>query len=434
MQSQNARLGYVYFLDDQHYTQADFAAWIPVLTSLQAKWLVLRASPERAVPEAFVIGLQEVGIQPIIHIPSLIGELNAAEISPLLISYSRWGVRYVVMYDRPNQRANWRASDWGRSGLVERFLDHLLPILRQQLAAGLIPVFPPLEPGGDYWDTAFLEGALKSLVRRGETEILKRLTLGMYGWSYDRPLDWGKGGPSRWLESRPYHTPINSQDQIGFRIFDWYREISSRILGRELPMLVLAGGALPGEDPSSAGAEAHVEQTLAIMRAISSDDVPASVLNYAFYHLGASTDQLTSNAAWFPSVEHPLPVVAALQGIVSQSVSAHGGSIRKPLNHYVLIPSTYDENVGRNWQLITEFARSKDAVVGFSAREARMAKTVTVIADDEAVSEDITVDLHAAGCEVERKTDKSFRVTPAFYSPKVESKSTMPLPDGVSNG
>jgi hypothetical protein len=432
MQSQNARLGFVYYLDDQHYTQADFATWIPILSSVQAKWLVLRASPERAVPEAFIIGLTEMGIEPIIHIPCSIGELNAADISPILTSYSRWGVRYVVIFDRPNQRANWRASDWGRSGLVERFLDHLLPILRQQLEAGLIPVLPPLEPGGDYWDTAFLEGVLKSLVRRGETEILKDLTLGMYAWTYGKPLDWGAGGPSKWLESLPYHTPVNSQDQIGFRIFDWYREIASRIIGRELPMLVLAGGAVPGDDSSSAGAEAHIEQTLSIVRAISSDDVPASVLNYAFYHLGASTDPLTSGAAWFPSIEQPMPVVEALKGIVSHSVNEPAGSIRKPLNHYVLVPEGHAENSSHNWQLITEFARTKDAVVGFSSREARMAKTVTLIADEEAISEDITVELRTAGCEVDYTTDKAFFITPAFYTPTVES--TMASPDGASNG
>jgi hypothetical protein len=431
MQSENARLGFVYYLDDQHYTQADFATWIPILTSMKAKWLVLRASPERAVPEAFVLGLQEMGIQPIIHIPCSIGEINAAAISTILSSYSRWGVRYVVFYDRPNQRTNWSASDWGRSGLVERFIDLVLPLLRQQLAAGLIPVLPPLEPGGDYWDTAFLEGVLKSLVRRGETEILNRLTLGMYAWTYGKPLDWGRGGPSRWLESRPYHTPVNSQDQIGFRIFDWYREISSRILGRELPMLVLAGGEITSGETSDAGSEEHVEHSMSIVRAMSSEDVPPSVLNFAFYHLGASEDPQTHNTAWFPNVEQPLPVVGAIQGIVSHSVSAPAGSIRKPLNHYVLVPTGHDETPIRDWQLISEFARSKDAVVGFEAREARMAKTVTLIVDDEALSETIKAELQAAGCKVERTTDKAFFITPAFYAPAVES--TMISPDGVPN-
>lgn len=431
MQSENARLGFVYYLDDQHYTQADFATWIPILTSLKAKWLVLRASPERAVPEAFVIGLQEMGIQPIIHIPCSIGEFNAADISPILTSYSRWGVRHVVFYDRPNQRTNWSAADWGRSGLVERFIDLFLPLLHQQLVAGLNPVLPPLEPGGDYWDTAFLEGVLKSLVRRGETEILNRLTLGVYAWTYGKPIDWGRGGPSRWLESRPYHTPTHSQDQIGFRIFDWYREISSRVLGRELPMLILAGGAVPSGDFSDTDSEAHVEQTTSIVRAMSSEDIPPSVLNFAFYHLGASEDPGTSNTAWFPNVEQPLPVVGAVQGIVSHSMSEPAGSIRKPLNHYVLVPTLNDEIPIRNWQLIGEFARSKAAVVGFEAREARMAKTVTMIVEDETISESITTELQAAGCKVEHTTDKAFFISPAFYAPTVES--TMISPDGVPN-
>ena len=66
----------------------------------------------------------------------------------------------MVLFDRPNLRANWPAAAWAQSNLVERFLDVFQPLALAAVQAGLIPVFPPLEPGGDYWDTAFLRSCL----------------------------------------------------------------------------------------------------------------------------------------------------------------------------------------------------------------------------------------------------------------------------------
>ncbi|PKP01191.1 MAG: hypothetical protein CVU11_15960, partial [Bacteroidetes bacterium HGW-Bacteroidetes-6] len=40
--------------------------------------------------------------------------------------------------------------------LVERFLDRFLPLANQVVSEGAVPVMPALEPGGNYWDTAFL--------------------------------------------------------------------------------------------------------------------------------------------------------------------------------------------------------------------------------------------------------------------------------------
>ena len=60
----------------------------------------------------------------------------------------------------------WTSESWAQSGLTERFLDSLLPIAEAAVAVGLAPLFPPLEPGGDYWDTTFLRGALDGIKRR----------------------------------------------------------------------------------------------------------------------------------------------------------------------------------------------------------------------------------------------------------------------------
>jgi len=93
MVNSNARLGYHYYPDDRHYSQTDLETWLPILHSLGAKWLTLRSSAQRAIPEHFVRGLLQAGIQPIIHINSDLGALQLSDLTPLFSCYSRWGVR-----------------------------------------------------------------------------------------------------------------------------------------------------------------------------------------------------------------------------------------------------------------------------------------------------------------------------------------------------
>ena len=99
------RLGFHYFPDDRHYSASDLAAWLPVLKGFEASWLVVRASASRSVPEAFLRGLLDEGVEPIIHLPAQIGRLSPTEMAPLLSAYATWGVRHVVLFDRPNLRS-----------------------------------------------------------------------------------------------------------------------------------------------------------------------------------------------------------------------------------------------------------------------------------------------------------------------------------------
>src|SRR5689334_20462084 len=94
-------LGFHYFPDEAHYRKADLQAWLPELVALEAKWLTLIGSLTRAVPEAFVKGLLDAGIEPIIHIPAVPTKrdpkgVTVTTLSGLFKTYARWGVRYVV--------------------------------------------------------------------------------------------------------------------------------------------------------------------------------------------------------------------------------------------------------------------------------------------------------------------------------------------------
>ena len=64
-------IGFHYFPDETHYRQADLQAWLPELVALEARWVTLIGSLTRAVPEPFIRGLIDAGIEPIIHIPAV---------------------------------------------------------------------------------------------------------------------------------------------------------------------------------------------------------------------------------------------------------------------------------------------------------------------------------------------------------------------------
>jgi hypothetical protein len=428
----NKRLGYHYYPDDRHFSQDDLGIWLPRLHALGAKWLTLRCPASRAIPEPFVRGLLDASIQPVIHITSSIGTVQASDLTSLFSSYSRWGVRYVVVFDRPNLKQSWGEASWTKRGLVERYLDNMLPILEASRAVGLRPTLPPLEPGGDYWDTAFLELALAGIARRGKHDLLQDLTLGIYAWTYNRPLDWGLGGPERWPEARPYHTPLGCQDQLGLRIFDWYDSISRRILQSPIPMLVVAGGAF-SSDPQHAliAPDVQAEQNLSIARALESETIPPQVLNFSFYPLMCTQDHPDYASAWFPADGPPRPVVDALHryvGIPESAASPHNKP-HKAIDHYVLLPENTGPGFHRRWATLGALVAASKPVIGFSSDVARSARRVTIIGDEALVPARIEAELRSAGCEVQRVP----HLAAPLQSSGHRQGTNTPLPTGALN-
>lgn len=305
-----SRLGIHYFADCDHYQPADLQRWLPRLRQLGVQWITLRGPDKVAIPQTFVEGLVEAGIQPIIHLPlSLESPPSANELAAIFRAYTTWGVRHVVFFDRPNLRQSWPAIGWTQRGLVERFLEVFQPLANAAIEAGLTPVFPPLEPGGDYWDTAFLRASLEELAARGEDQMLDKLALGAYAWTNGKALDWGAGGPERWPATLPYITPDDSQDQRGFRIFDWYNTISRAVVGHELDILIVAAG----EHVGSQSPEMHSSQAKDIAYAMSqpegnSSAVPANVLACNFWLLSANGSQPQACHSWFNADGSPTPI------------------------------------------------------------------------------------------------------------------------------
>jgi hypothetical protein len=209
-------------------------------------------------------------------------------------------------------------------------------------------------------------------------------------------LDWGKGGPDKWQDVRPYFTPIGSQDQIGFRIFEWYNAIAMKVLGKTLPIFTVAGGVRSGADTVS---EATVEeQTISIVKLLESGDLPSELRNFAFYLLACDPKHPDYASAWFPSINDPRQVVHAVQDFVL----ANEIVTSKNIDHYLLLPESREPTEIPDIAAIRALVKRENPVIGNSPSAARRAIDVTLVGDKYSIPSSIEMDLLNAGCKVRR--------------------------------
>jgi hypothetical protein len=404
MSSTRSRLGFYYSSDDRLYSRSALEIILPALDSVKAGWLVLRGSAARAIPEEFLAALHNKGIEPIIHMPISVGETGAQELQSLMTAYGQWNVKHVVVFDRPNQKSSWAEGQWNHSNLVERFAEHLIPVLEMQVDAGLVPVLPALEPGGDYWDLAFLETLLSILDQRLDPTVKDQLKLGIYNWVNEKPLDWGSGGPSSWPTTRPYHTPPGSQDHLGFRIFEWYAAVTKKVFGHTLPMLVISGGTVTNTPETITRVDRNLEINLSITRMLQDESLPSYLENFAFSYFYAPDASGPSRTSWISSHDQYSPALVALQRLVRQGYSKQPVTDAKRYPHYLLLPSNHQHQAMLAWAEIGPYVIEHQPLVGFSIEEAMLAHHVTLAGDESVIPSSISADLSAAGCKVDRYT------------------------------
>lgn len=424
----NNRLGFHYFPNSNHFRESDLRLWLPRLRSLGVTWLTLVAPSNRAIPELFLNGLHSEGIESILHFPfSLDSAPKAQDLQSLFSAYSRWGVHYVIFFDRPNSRVAWPTTAWTQNDLVERFLDRFLPLADVAAEVGLNAVFPPLTPGGDYWDTSFLRTALKSIERRGNYRLLENLVLSAYAHAGDRPLDWGCGGPERWPAARPYFTPPGSQDQRGFCISDWYIATAQAVTGQASPLLLFGLGNHPSNwDSSQRDENTRTQRILTMAQALAFQDksegprktssesielLPPQVLCGNFWLLASDSKSQHRSETWFQPNGDQLPIVRSFRQFVidlervsaiSDQKTSRSNHHPHPISHYLLLPS-FDWGVS-DWHLTVArpFIKKYLPTVGFSQAEAAWASRITVIGSAQDFPEAVLDTLRAAGCQVEQ--------------------------------
>ena len=392
------RLGFRYYPDHDHFTARDLTAWLPELEALGAHWLIVEGDGKRTVPEGFMRGLIEAGIQPVVRIQDPVGTLPLADLSPMFRAYAQWGVRHVVVYNSPNQRSQWPQGHWARPNLVERFIDVLLPILQEQQLAGLAPVFPSLEPGGDYWDTAFLQEALIVLARRASRSILNSLVLACNATTCGHGLDWGAGGPAAWPEAQPYATPATSQDQRGFRIFEWYEAYAKAAFGHRLSTMALTGGASLANSPEAY--QEAVEVNLDILGIMARGPISQQLLAFAFGPLAVDGEGNSSlrSSAWYDSPTRPGPMAEALKSWLRKEKKIRPSPVPvRSLQRYILLPSTPEAVQRLDWTNLSQLAIETHTTMGTSVDEATAAREIVLAGPTDLYSGAVLEQLAAAG-------------------------------------
>ncbi len=426
----NTRFGIHYYPDTLHYRDTDLLTCLPLLKDLAISWIILEAPIDRAIPEAFLSALIGSGIEPVLHFHLPLDPAPPVDDLRLLFgAYSRWGVHYAILFDRPNARSSWPARSWVQAHLIERFLDVFLPYAECALQSGLMPVFPPLEPGGDFWDTAFLRLALQGFSRRGQAALLDSLVLSAYADPAGHPLSWGAGGPERWPQTRPYITPADSQDQRGFHVYDWYQAAALSVRVDPCPILLLGVSSGNHQAAKEEYASRAPDPILAISRLLEGEQVydPSTDLP-----LDPLPEQILSCSFRIPSALEPDPekvseqdqqALSALKVLRKGVAEANFQVFEQqedetepaappvtiseqdqdhPIHHYLLLPA-YEWGVS-DWHLeiIRPYIKKHRPTIGFSLTEAAHAERVTLIGGSQSFPEKAINDLRQAGCQVEQ--------------------------------
>lgn len=413
-------IGFHYYPDLFHYSRTDLDFWLPELKAMGTSWLVLLSDPVTPIAEFFIKGLVAAGIEPLIRVYTpAVRPLDQAALRALCETYAKWGVHYLHAYNEPNLTAEWDWSEWSKPALVDRFMDMLIPCMETTRQAGLFPVFTPLSPGGNYWDTVFLKTALDYLVLKGKTSLFETMAVGIHNYPFNKPLDWGKGGPTRWPDARPYFCPEGSQDQVGFYLFEWYDAIIRARVGRSLPLLCYENGPIVGNRDHNAypavDEAAHARIAVEMTRMLMDSIVPDYVFNNAFWLLRNGDGNPFEAHAWYKRDGSRLAAVQAMKDLpkhprqeqqppqpLPQPKPPTPVNGDHPLFHYVLSP-VWEWGVSEwYWRLMINYVKTFKPVCGFDPDEAALAEYVTIVGQPQGVPKAIEDALRAKGCRVER--------------------------------
>ncbi len=224
----------IHWVPTERQPPAAVAAFLPVLDEMEARWLVLLASPgsieyPRFLPghAALLQGLRRRGIEPVLRVYAPVGPVPRRSFARYLHYYRSLGVRYFQIFNEPNRPDEWQ-HPWELS--PRRYVDYWLPLADLVAQAGGYPGVAALDPQARaYYDLPFLRETLGALRERAEPGALERT----------------------WLAAHLY-LPIEAdsfrdhpQGLARHRLLDG---VSREALGRPLPILVTEGVLASGDE------------------------------------------------------------------------------------------------------------------------------------------------------------------------------------------
>ncbi|MEA3328072.1 MAG: hypothetical protein U9R53_12350 [Chloroflexota bacterium] len=398
-------IGFAYFTQQKYQIKRHITPWMKAIHEVGASVVIFESAFDRAVSEDAFISALENHLTPIVHFTAELPlARNFNNVAILLDVYAKWGVSHVIFGDQPNVKSAWPKAGWQYENLIDHFLDRFIPLANHAVRNGIIPVLAPLKPGGDYWDTAFIELVLIGLKRRRLEGILEHLMLSSYGYTYNKSLSWGKGGPERWSSTKPYQTPEGQENQIGFHNFKWVQAVGERAIGKKLPILILDAGH-PGMKIYDQDAVNVTDALQTIYDLCYSKPLPED--------MSGSPVVFDESVCWctfsLDTIEEVLNgqlSVETFRQIFSNHTRTDVGSKavehgQKMISHYLLLPSYASGVSDAVLNKVRPLIKHHHATVGFSLEEAALAKKVSVYPDPILFSDEQLSHLRSTGSIVE---------------------------------
>jgi len=401
MDKVRTKIGFQYFTSEDYFTYQQLNVWMPILRQAGATVLYFSSGLDYAIPEDVIQCAIENDLTPSLHFTTeLPTPQQVSEILYLFDLYAKWGVASVILGKKPNIKASWQITGWQNENLIDLFLDRLVPLMEHSIKVGLKPVLSPLQPGGNFWDTAFMELVLRGLEMRSLREILGQISLASFGYTYNKPLSWGMGGPERWSISKPYSTKEGHEDQLGFHNFEWIQTIGQKIVGKRLPVVILDAGF-----PESEDLQQYVTSVQKILTAfgykervdLSQNDqikIDETIEVCAFsldslqkFHKGSM--DVTSFGKIF------------LKNSIQANTHSSEPKGTKTIRHYLLLPKHESGVSDVVLNKVKPFIKKFHPTIGFSLEEAYLASKVSIFPDSLLFSTTDINRLRSAGCVVQ---------------------------------
>ncbi len=419
------RIGLHFFSDTDHYQVKDLTLWLSEFKQMKISWLVLESPVNYAIPEEFIKNVINQGITPIIYFNMRVNSSTKPDdLRVILASYARWGIKYIVLFNSPNLKRNWEEGTWSQADLVDRFIDRYVGFTDLVISLGMIPVFSPLQPGGDYWDTTFLKKYLLTLQQRRLVSLLSGIHIAVSAQSFDKPIDWGKGGSSSWAPKMPYSDVVSedSQDHIGMQTWEWYTEIVHSITKTVPKIFLFWYGASNVLEKSQLDSKLSLEQLIDLANMDPSSGDPETkglvfgenVIACNLWLLSSQGKETESKASqtenWQSQGMQAINRIKTYQAQQISHSSPEDLPVAKkiadwvyPINHYLLLPS-FDWGVPEHiLELVRPIIRESRLTIGFSLSEASLARKVTIWNENNAFSDDDINFLKRSGCEIDEK-------------------------------
>lgn len=313
-------IGFHWFPDTKHYSKSHLKQFGAALKSLGAAWLLLLADFGEGVPQHFVKELLARSIEPVVHLRTpFIASVDLKELSRIARQYADMGVHYLFIYEQPNLRAQW--VKWPGTEAPARFMELCLPALETlALVDSLVPLFPPLAPGGDLDDLLFLEQCMDILSAQASANLKDKLAVAIRNSPSNLPLWWGHGGRRAWPAAEGSWCPEGSENHVAFCLYEWYDEIVRASLGRAALMVGAGFGPSPGDRVHEAfpplDNPLHAERVTAMAEAMMSSQVPAYLAASAVGLLAAEDGDPFAAHRWYRADGSPV-LAEAIEGLKS---------------------------------------------------------------------------------------------------------------------